>query len=189
MRYTVHFQHPLPSAFPHSFGRAVCQEDNTMTESEVRVVRAQRGTSQGWEGQWRAACPALLLYQVCRMSSEQNNQRWPLKLSTLVHKHECAFPPPPPPLLKVNLMSTRNKTVNKTTIIGLLSKHFLAVAMSWITAPKPESITQGCSEVASPLFSQFFISASLLSPTPLFSLCWSIMQYQAHMVHFRDRYF
>lgn len=48
---TVHFNHPLPSTLfsPHSCGRVACQEDNTMTESEVRGVRGQRGTARGGE--------------------------------------------------------------------------------------------------------------------------------------------
>lgn len=47
VHYTVHFHHPFPSTlfFPHSCGGVTCQEDNTMTESEVRGVRGQRGTT------------------------------------------------------------------------------------------------------------------------------------------------
>lgn len=72
VHYTEHFKSPFSLFLVLSPLMWVAyQEDNTMTESEERGVREQKRTSQGWEGQWRAACPELLLYQVFRMSSGQ----------------------------------------------------------------------------------------------------------------------
>lgn len=52
VHYTIHFNQTFLCTlfFPHSCGRVACQEDNTMTESEVRGVRNQTGTWGGGGG-------------------------------------------------------------------------------------------------------------------------------------------
>lgn len=62
-------------------------------------------------------------------------------------------------LLKVSGINTRNKTVNKMTIIALLSKYYLVVVVSEFTVPKLSSKSERSTEVVSPL--QFHFSTLL----------------------------
>lgn len=96
VHYTVHLNHPLPSTlfFPHSWGRIARQEDNTMTESEVRGVRGERGT--GWGVRRSMACclpgtPALSGLQ----DEQRTKQPETARSSRVVWRTNMHAPPPP----------------------------------------------------------------------------------------------
>lgn len=83
------YQLPFTLSFPHTCHKDTCQEDNTMMESEVVT-----GLSGGEKVNGVLPVGALMLYQVCRMSTGQNKHRCLLQQRCLEHINKHAWTGP-----------------------------------------------------------------------------------------------
>lgn len=148
------------------------------------MSRARGGLSRG--DKVDGVLPAQHFYFIrsCRMSSGQNNHRRLLQLSGLAHRHMRTLPPPS---LASFPQGQRDECKKQNCQQNYHNSTIIQTLFSGCRELSVSPLTELSAEVAAPL--QSLISAPPLSPAFLVSLCSSVMQFQAHMVHFRLRYF
>lgn len=97
VHYTIHFNQTFPCtlSLPHSCEEAHARKKTQWRKVKCEVSGARQGLGGGGVcgGEWRAAWPQVLLYQVCRMSCRENKHTRTLKPCGLARSHAQACAP------------------------------------------------------------------------------------------------